>query len=42
MPYLHLTSHERYCIAHMHMAKLSIRLIARRLNRAPSTISWEF
>ncbi|MDB2705434.1 IS30 family transposase [Pseudomonadota bacterium] len=41
MPYTHLTPHERYCIAHMHMAKLSVRLIAARLKRAPSTISRE-
>ena len=41
MSYTHLTAHERYCIAHMHMAKYAIRLIAKNLNRAPSTISRE-
>ena len=41
MSYTHLTAHERYCIAHMYMAKYAIRLIAKRLNRAPSTISRE-
>lgn len=41
MTYIHLTPHERYCIAHMHMAKYSIRKIASRLNRSPSTISRE-
>ena len=30
-----------YCIAHQHMAKYSIREIARRMNRSPSTISRE-
>ena len=41
MPYTHLTPKERYCIAHLHMAKFSIREIARRLKRSPSTISRE-
>ncbi len=41
MPYSHLTSHERYCIAHMHMHKMSLRTIANRLSRSPSTISRE-
>lgn len=41
MTYIHLTAHERYRIAHMHMAKFSIRKIASRLNRSPSTISRE-
>lgn len=41
MSYSHLTPNERYCIAHMHMAKRSIRTIAKRINRAPSTISRE-
>lgn len=41
MAYTHLTSIERYCIAHQYMAKFSIREIARRLNRSPSTISRE-
>jgi len=41
MPYHHLTPQERYCIAHMHSANFSVRLIARRVNRAPSTISRE-
>jgi len=41
MPYIHLTSHERYCIVHMHAFKMSIRMIADRLLRSPSTISRE-
>lgn len=41
MPYQHLTPNERYCIAHQYMAKYSVREIARRLNRSPSTISRE-
>ncbi len=41
MSYTHLTLEERYCIAHMYMAKFSIRQIAERLNRSPSTISRE-
>lgn len=41
MPYTHLTSQERFCIAHMNSAKYSIRRIAKRLNRSPSTISRE-
>ncbi len=41
MPYSHLTLQERYCIAHMHMHKMSIRTIATRLSRSPSTISRE-
>lgn len=41
MPYTHLTSEERYCIAHMHMHKISIRIIANRLSRSPSSISRE-
>jgi len=41
MSYTHLTAHERYCIAHMHMARFTIRYIAKRLNRSPSTISRE-
>lgn len=41
MSYTHLTPHERYCVAHMHMAKYPIRLIARNLSRSPSTISRE-
>lgn len=41
MPYVHLTRNERYCIAHMYCASYSVRLIAKRLNRSPSTISRE-
>lgn len=41
MPYTHLTSHERYCIAYMRAYKMSIRTIATRLSRSPSTISRE-
>lgn len=41
MSYIHLTAYERYCIAHMYMAKYAIRLIARRINRSPSTVSRE-
>jgi IS30 family transposase len=41
MSYTHLTSQERYCIAHMHAYKLSINTIAKRLSRSPSTISRE-
>ena len=41
MPYTHLTSHERYCIAHMHAHKMSLRTIASQLSRSPSTISRE-
>lgn len=41
MPYVHLTQQERFCIAHMNSAKFSIRLIAKRLKRSPSTISRE-
>lgn len=41
MPYAHLTPQERYCIAHMHMHKMSLRTIAKRLSRSPSTISRE-
>ena len=41
MPYTHLTSYERYCIAHMHAYKVSLRTIAERLSRSPSTISRE-
>ena len=41
MPYNHLTSNERYCIAHMHMHKMSLRTIASRLSRSPSTICRE-
>ena len=41
MPYTHLTPQERYCIAHMHMHKMSLRTIADRLSRSPSTISRE-
>jgi len=32
MSYTHLTPDERFKIAHMHMAKYGIRLIARRLS----------
>ena len=41
MPYTHLTPQERYCIAHMHMHKMSLHTIADRLSRSPSTISRE-
>lgn len=41
MPYTHLTPQERYCIAHMHMHKISLRAIANQLSRSPSTISRE-
>lgn len=41
MPYQHLTPHERYCIAHMHMHEMTMATIAKRLSRAPSTISRE-
>ena len=41
MPYTHLAPQEHYCIAHMHMHKMSLRTIANRLSRSPSTISRE-
>lgn len=41
MSYTHLTADERFSIAHMHMAKFSMRLMAERINRSPSTISRE-
>jgi len=41
MSYSHLTSEDRFCIAHMNSAKFSIRCIAKRLSRSPSTISRE-
>lgn len=41
MPYTHLAPQERYCIAHMHMHKMSLHTIAVRLSRSPSTISRE-
>lgn len=41
MSYTHLTADERFSIAHMHMAKFSMRLMAQRINRSPSTISRE-
>jgi transposase len=41
MSYAQLTREERYVIAHLKMFKLSIREIARRLNRHHSTISRE-
>lgn len=41
MSYVHLTLHERYVIHHLVLYGLSIREIARRLQRAPSTISRE-
>ena len=41
MSYTHLTADERFKIAHMHMAKFSMRLMAERINRSPSTISRE-
>lgn len=41
MSYTHLTLHERYVIHHLVLYRLSLREIARRLKRAPSTISRE-
>ena len=41
MPYVQLTSEERYVIYHLTCFKLSVREIARRLNRSHSTISRE-
>jgi IS30 family transposase len=41
MSYTHLTADERFSIAHMHMAKFTMRLMAERINRSPSTISRE-
>lgn len=41
MPYTHLTSNERYVIAHLKVFKLSIREIARRIGRSASTVSRE-
>jgi IS30 family transposase len=41
MPYVQLTREERYVIAHLRMFKLSLREIARRLNRHHSTVSRE-
>lgn len=41
MPYVHLTSEERYVIYHLKLFKLSLREIARRLGRHHSTISRE-
>lgn len=41
MSYQHLTLEERYVIAHLHMHKVSLREIARRLQRHHSTISRE-
>jgi len=39
--YVHLTLQERYVIHHLVLYRLSIREIARRLQRSPSTISRE-
>ena len=41
MPYVQLTSEERYVIYHLRLFKLSMREIARRLDRSHSTISRE-
>lgn len=41
MSYTHLTSNERYIIAHLKVHKLSIREIARRIGRSASTVSRE-
>ena len=41
MPYVQLTSEERYVIYHLKLYKLSQREIARRLGRHHSTISRE-
>ena len=41
MSYAQLTREERYVIAHLKMFKLSLREIARRLNRHHSTVSRE-
>ena len=41
MSYVQLTPEDRYVIAHLKMFKLSLREIARRLNRHHSTISRE-
>lgn len=41
MPYHHLTSEERYCIAHMHSAKYSFHKIAKLTKRSVGTISRE-
>ena len=41
MSYTHLTSNERYVIAHLIAFKLSMREIARRIGRATSSISRE-
>jgi len=41
MPYVQLTSQERYVIYHLKLFKLSLREIARRLSRHHSTISRE-
>lgn len=41
MSYGHLTPHERYVISHLHVARYSLREIARRLGRHHSTISRE-
>jgi transposase, IS30 family len=41
MSYIQLTSEERYVIYHLRLCQLSLREIARRLNRSHSTISRE-
>lgn len=41
MSYTHLTSNERYVIAHLKVFKLSLREIARRIGRSASTVSRE-
>ncbi len=41
MPYTHLTEEERYFISHLTCAGLSLREIARRINRHHTTVSRE-
>jgi transposase, IS30 family len=41
MSYTHLTSNERYVIAHLKAFKLSLREIARRIGRSASSVSRE-
>ena len=41
MSYTHLTLKERYVIYHLQLCRLSVREIARRLQRAHTTISRE-
>lgn len=41
MSYTHLTERERYVISHLHMAKVSVREIGRRLLRSHTSIARE-